>query len=371
MKPTRTRSLSVAAAALALSAVTVASPLAGSYAASRPHTRDDLVAHAAGATDPRPLPVAGLTVGDVPAIAYAFASKPEFGGGNWRLHRPDGTVLRLPELTWGAWAPMGDGAIGMAGTEAGPELQQVSGDGRVRTRMVEHFGLAISPDHEIVSWLGDHGTPHVVEGGGTRRFDLPRPPHGRAIAAVQGVSTCKEQSPEGGGCAVFVNGSHRVWVSDSHGLVDSVRPLLQVSDVNQSGRLAGLMSRRTSQRPACWGVFRANGHRAFRTCDYYLDSFSPDGRRVLAERSQVRWASIRRFAILDRDGQPLQTFTFHARQGRSLTQLTWEDSDHLLGVLQAHGRWSLVRIGTDGAVEYAGAPVDQADELSPYDLPRR
>jgi hypothetical protein len=370
MNPTWSRSLSVAVLALALSAAPLATPLAA-YAASRPHPRDESVAHAAGTTGARPLPVSGLAVGDDPKIPYAFASQPDFGSGNWRLRRPDGTTLRLPSLTWGSWAPMGDGAIGMAGTEAGPELQQVSAAGRLRTRMVEHFGLAVSPDQEIVGWLGDHGTPHVVEGGGSRHFDMPKLIHGGAIAALAGSETCKEEEPEGGGCTVFANGSSRVWVADSHGIVATIGPMLQVSDVNQSGRVTGEVSRGRPQHRACWGVFRATGHRVFRTCDFFLDSFSPDGRRVLAERSQVRWDSIRRLAILDRNGNALRTWTFHATRSRSLSQLTWEDSHHLLGVLQSHGRWGLVRIGTDGTVEYAGAPVDQVNEFSPYDLPKR
>src|SRR6185437_11848049 len=152
----------------------------------------------------------------------------------WLLRRTDGTSLKLPRLTWGVWAPMGNGAIGMAGTEAGPELQQVSGTGGVRSRLIEHFGLAVSPDHEIIGWLGDHGSPHVVEGGGTRRFTMPRVAHGGVMATVWGWDTCQEQDPEGGGCTVFVNGERHVWVSTSHGIVDTVGPMLAVSDV--SGR---------------------------------------------------------------------------------------------------------------------------------------
>ena len=60
-----------------------------------------------------------------------------------------------------------------------------------------------------------------------------------------------------------------------------------------------------------------------------------------------------------------------AGRHRSLTQLTWEDRHHLLGVLLAHGQWGLVRIGTDGTVEYAGPPVDATGEFTPYDLPLR
>ena len=367
MKPHRSRSLPVAALALAL----LAAPGTTAYAVERPHTHDEYVARTADATAPGPLPVSGLPVGDPPKIAFAFASKPEFGGGNWRLHRPDGSTLRLTRLTWSTWAPMGDGAIGMAGTEAGPELQRVTGTGRVHTRIVAHFGLAVSPDHEIVGWLGDHGAPHVVEGGGARHLTLPPVPHGRTVATIQGTATCEEQTPEGGGCTVFVNGARRVRVSTSHGIVDTIGPMPEVSDVNQHGRVTGLVSRRTPDSRACWGVLRAGGHRVFRTCDYYLASFSPAGRRVLAERSQVRWASVRRFAVLARDGRVVRSWTFDPGARRSLSQLTWEDDRHLLGVLRAHGRWGLVRIGTDGTVEYAGDPVATTDELTPYSLPLR
>jgi hypothetical protein len=370
MTPTRRPLLRVVALVLALLATPLVAPLATSYAADRPHTRDELVAHASGVTVALPFPVSGLEVGDDPTIPYAFASKSGFGEGNWRLRQPDGTSVRLPRLTWGAWAAVGDGAIGMAGTEAGPELQRVSGTGFVRSRMVEHFGLAVSPHHDIVGWLGDHGTVHVLEGGGTRHLTMPKLASGREIASVWGTDSCQEQAPEGGGCTVFVNTAHHVVITSSHGIVGRVGPMLQVSDVNQHGRVTGLVSRRTSRHRPCWGVFRADGHRVFRTCTYYLDSFSPDGREVLAERSQVRWDSVRRIAILARHGDVVRSWTFRAGPHRSLSQLTWEDSHHLLGVLQTHGYWGLVRIGTDGSVEYAGES-GESGEFSPYDLPQR
>ena len=366
MTSIRSRSLPVALVTLAL--------LTGSgtttYAAERPHTHEGYVARTTDPAAPIPLPISGLLVGAPPAIPFAYASEPEFGGGNWRLQRVDGTTMRLSRLTWSVWAPMGDGAIGMAGTEAGPELQRVTGAGRVHTRMVAHFGLAVSPDHEIVGWLGGRGAPHVVEGGGTRHFTLPRVAHGRRIAAISGTRTCQEAAPEGGGCTVFVDGAHHPWVSTSHGIVARIGPMLQVSDVNQHGRVLGLVSRRTD-RSTCWGVFRAGGHRVSRTCHHYLDSFSPDGRRVLAERSQVTWGSVRRLAILDRAGDVVRSWTFDPGPHRSLSQLTWEDDHHLLAVLHAHGRWGIVRVGTDGSVEYAGEPVEAVNEFAPYNLPLR
>jgi hypothetical protein len=354
---------------VALTAAVLALP-GTSYAAVRPHTHDDLVAHAA-VRERTAFPTSGLMEGAPPAIPYAFASKPEFGEGDWRLQRPDGTSLKLPRLTWSAWAPMGDGAIGMAGTEAGPELQRVSGTGEVRARMVRHFGLEVSPDHEIVGWLGDRGRAHVVEGGGTRSLRMPRVAHGANLSAIWGETTCQEQAPEGGGCTVFVQRRGHVWVSTSHGIVSRVGPMHRVADVNQHGRVIGLVSRRTSDRPDCWGVFRPAGHRVFRTCDYYLDAFSPDGHRVLAERARPLWWSVRRFAVLGRNGHVVHEWTFDAGRHRSLSQLTWEDPHHLLGVLMSHGQWGLVRIGTDGSVEYAGPTVPAIDEFTPFSLPVR
>jgi hypothetical protein len=371
MTSIRSRSLPVVLVTLALLTGSGTGSGAGAYAAERPHTHEGYVARTTDPTAPTPFPTSGLSVGDPPAIPYAFASEPEFGGGDWRLQRVDGTSLRLTGLSWSVWAPMGDGAIGMAGTEAGPELQRVTGAGHVHTRMVAHFGLAVSPDHEIVGWLGDHGAPHVVEGGGARHFTLPRVGHGRTIATIAGTRTCQEAAPEGGGCTVFVDGAHHPWVSTSHGIVTSIGPMLRVSDVNQHGRVLGLVDRRTSDRGTCWGVFRAGGHQVFRTCDHYLDSFSPNGHRVLAERSQVKWASVRRLAILDRAGDMVRSWTFDPGPHRSLSQLTWEDDHHLLAVLRAHGQWGIVRIGTDGSVEYAGEPVDAVNEFTPYSLPLR
>lgn len=360
------------AVALFLSLVSLVCVPAASYAAERPHAHDERVAHASPVPESTPFPTSGLPVGEVPTIPYAFASKPEFGAGNWRLVRPDGTSLKLPRLTWSAWAPMGDGALGMAGTEAGPELQRVSADGTVRSRMVQHFGLEVSPDHEIVGWLGDRGRPQVVEGGGTRHLALPQLKRGKGLDAIWGEQTCQEQDPEGGGCTAFVHRGRHVWASTSHGLVDRVGQLLRVADVNQRGRVIGLVSRHTAHRPDCWGVFGPNGHRVFKTCRYYLHAWSPDGHRVLAERSTTRWWSVRRLAILGRDGHVVHAWRFDASRHRNLTQLTWEDSRHLLGVLMAHGEWGLVRIGTDGSVEYAGptAPVTD-EELTPFSLPVR
>jgi hypothetical protein len=342
----------------------LAAPALPTYAAQRPHVHDG----ASVPSSPQRLAISDLRVGADPEIPDAVATSPGPDSADWRLVHPDGSTVTLPQLTWSVWAPIGDGAIGVAGTDSGPLLQRVSGDGSVRTRSLDHFGLVVSPDHDLVGWLGNHRRPQVAEDGGDSTRALPRISRGRTVAALRGEGTCREQEPEGGGCTVFANGPRRPWLVTSHGIVAPVRPMRSVSDVNQRGRVAGLTG---SRAHACWGVYRADGHRAFSACGYYLDAFSPDGRRVLAEHAQVRWSSVRRFAVLGGDGHVVRAWTFHPGPSRSLTQLTWEDDQHLLAVLRAHGTWGMVRIGVDGTVEYAGVPVAGADGPSPFDLPER
>ncbi|WP_151083272.1 hypothetical protein [Nocardioides cynanchi] len=361
----------------ALATLLMTAPLAGSgLDAAALHTSRG-GEPAAGTTYQRAataFPTTGLPTGAPPKIAYARATKPEFLGGNFRMHRPDGTSLRLGFLALGQWTPMGRGAFGLATTEVGPQLQRIDSSGRiVRKRFLAHFGMAVSPDHSIASWLDDQRRPHDLEGGGTREFTLPQVPRGDGVGAVSGAQTCKEQSPEGGGCTVFVNTARRngVFVSTSHGIVTKVGPMLRVTDVNQRGRVTALLSKGTASSPPCWGVITPAGHRAFRTCRYQLDSFSTDGRLILGEHTPSASESVRRFAILRRDGSVARAFTFDIGARRSLNRLTWEDSTHLLGVLRAGGSWSIVRIGVDGTVEYAVPPTPAVNEFTPFSLPLR
>jgi hypothetical protein len=320
------------------------------------------------------LPVTGLPTGPRPKIAYAFATKPEFLGGNFRVHRPSGSVNRIGFLALGQWSTMGRGVFGIATTEVGPQLQRINAHGTiVRRQFLTHFGLAVSPDHSIVSWLDNRRRPHDLEGRGTREFTLPRVPKGDQVGAVSGARTCKEQAPEGGGCAIFVNAARNngVFVSTSHGIVARVRPMLHVTDVSRQGRVTGLVSKATQTASACWGVFGPSGHRAWQTCHYGLTAFSDDGRRVLGEHTQSTSGSVNRFAIFRHDGSIARAYTFRPGPRRSLSRLTWEDSTHLLGVLRAGKTWSIIRIGVGGAVQYAVPPVAAVNEFTPFSLPVR
>ena len=142
---------------------------------------------------------------------------------------------RIGFLALGQWSTMGRGVFGIATTEVGPQLQRINAHGTiVRKQFLTHFGLAVSPDHSIVSWLDNRGRPHDLEGRGSREFTLRAWRRVTRSARSQGAKTCKEQAPEGGGCTIFVNAArnHGVFVSTSHGIVDRIGPMLHVADVN-------------------------------------------------------------------------------------------------------------------------------------------
>ena len=59
------------------------------------------------------LPVTGLPTGPRPKIAYAFATRPAFLGGNFRVHRPSGKVNRIGFLALGQWSTTAARAEGL------------------------------------------------------------------------------------------------------------------------------------------------------------------------------------------------------------------------------------------------------------------
>lgn len=321
-----------------------------------------------------------LPSGGAPKIGYIRGRHLDFEVGDYRLRRPDGTTLRLPHGTWSEWAPMGRGAIGSFGTEAGPEVQVVSPSGHVRSSMTYHFGLAVSPDRRIVGWLlGRLNTPHVVEGGGSRTFDLPRIGHGLAIGTISGAKTCKEQEPEGGGCTVFVNTSHDrgVWVSTSHGIVTRVGPMRSVNDVDRHGRVTGRAADSAGKK--CFAVWRPSGHRIWRTCHSRLTTFSPGGRRVIGTGPvESRFGDIHTVTLYDGAGHRLASYS--AKGSSHISQVTWEDATHVLANVfelgaashcpgTCHGHWAVVRLGVDGSAELATPIAKGQSDLHPYTLP--
>ena len=316
------------------------------------------------------LRLTGLTQGPAPRMPYARASEVDFNGGDWRLVRTDGTTVRLPRGTWGTFAPMGRGAVGMLGTEAGPELQVVDGAGKVvRDQLVPAYGLAVTPDRSVVAWIGQQDRVYETEHGGRRTSWLAAVPDTRSIGAIWGSGTCQESYPEGGGCSALVNRTgHRVSVTTSHGIVDGVPHVRQVADITDDGRF---LARARRDGRTCWGLRGIGGHEHWRHCGLRLDSFDPTGRLVLGLSRSPQWESVDRIAMLGRGGRTRVAWSFSPGRHQRIEDVRWEDRHHLLAEAYHRGHWSLVRLGLDGSASYAVAPRRGAIDVSNVQLPLR
>ncbi len=235
-----------------------------------------------------PLDTAGLGQGAAPGLAYIDGST---------LIRPDGSTLHLAEPGLSAFGLTGNGLVGISSGTSDVVVLDAAGE-VVRREPMSGSRLATSPDGSIVGWLGDDGAPSVVEGGGSRTWDLPAVEHGAEIAAVLGAGTCKE-GVDDNGCAILVNtrDGSGAFVSASHGFVDSAGTALHVADASSNGRVTGLVS--TTDHGSCSGLWKPSGQLGWKTCDLTLDAFSPDETRILAGSARTDTSAQTELAFLD------------------------------------------------------------------------
>jgi len=173
--------------------------------------------------------------------------------------------------------------------------------------------------------------------------------------------------PEGGGCTVFVNSADgsRAWVSTSHGIVDSAGTMKSVADAVPM-RVIGIASR--TDEGSCSGLWEKARRPTWTTCDFTLLQFSPDGARMLGTDPYLDGLGQRTVAFLDAKGGVLTHFR-SPQDGPTIIQMAWEDPDHALAVVVERNSWSVLRVGVDGSMEYAVAPVEGDNVQRPFVLP--
>ena len=72
-------------------------------------------------------------------------------------------------------------------------------------------------------------------------------------------------------------------------------------------------------------------------------------------------------AVFETDGDRLSYRNNHSSQDiRFYNSAVWEDDTHVLFTLFQDGKWSMVRMGVDGAMEFAIAPQPGEAEEVPW-----
>jgi len=173
-----------------------------------------------------------------------------------------------------------------------------------------------------------------------------------------------------GRCIVYVNAAdtHRVWeVSEAgtHQLADG--GYLVLKDLSESGLSIGLTH--LSDFGSCSQLQGGGEFQGFKTCRHQLTTFSPDGQLILAWPPYSDGLGSGEIAVIDLDGHSLFERHSTAQAQAVLTSAVWEDDRHVLATAFQDRQWSVVRIASDGSMEYAVPPIPGQDLDNPFVLP--
>jgi hypothetical protein len=176
-----------------------------------------------------------------------------------------------------------------------------------------------------------------------------------------------------GYCGVFVNvadhatGERRPWEVTDY----ATRPFTD-GDMRTVADLAGgvfIGYSRITEFGSCSILWGGGEFQGFSTCKHTLSSFSSDGSLVLGTPAYPDGFGNTDIAMYAVDGgQRLFQRQSTQKAQASYQTAQWEDGDHALAAFFQEGKWSLVRVASDGSMEYAVAPVAGGEE-NPYVLP--
>jgi hypothetical protein len=311
---------------------------------------------------PGVLDVSHLPTGDAPRLDYLQDGLLHFADGGTGAVRTHYTPRQFVEMSDGSrvWQTVDHGT---------PYVEIQDPDGYFHGAVRSRFGLAIDPTHTISAWLSPSGHVTVWEGRATdpRPFGEPVPGSDLRLGPVIG-NDCSLA------CSVVVN------VRDREGQPWEVRdsgtqPLrdggyLSISDSSEAGLSIGLT--RVTDVSTCSKLLGGGEFVGFSTCRNQLSSFSPDGRLILALPSYFDGTGPTGIGMYDLSGKRLFERSSTVDAQAWFTDAAWEDDTHVLAPVFQGGRWAVVRIGSDGRMEYAVPPVASTDDVtSPFVLPVR
>ena len=316
-------------------------------------------------------------VGKVKAIA-ASAPRGDDPAIPWMdgtvLHQPDGSTTDLGKAYQqvtpydGGWAVVDVGK----GT-----MSFLTADGEVRETVQGH-SMAVSVDGEslvraMTATYGDQDIGLYPVAGIGRNGYLSSVVSFDGTVDLAGF-TRREGSAQGAPGAQEVaytltrmNGQSGAWLTDWE---QEPRPLPSLLNVEAASQVDGVVSGQTSidelEPGSCSAVVAvANGQTRWETCDYTLESFSPDGRYVIGTDAYGDGLGGSTVAILDAtDGTVLVEYS--TRDIGFTGTPAWETSSTVLFTTHQDGQWYALRVGLDGKVTQALDPVRAADVDDPW-----
>jgi len=310
----------------------------------------------AATTDGSPVPDPATPSGPVPLDTSTGARSGEAGIPvlyDGLAHLPDGGTFELPGdytefvATEEGWA----GVVG--GIDDTGRLDLLDQDGSVVDTAEATRGLAVSHDASVLAYVTPEGDIMVRTEPGSERLgrvqaDLATP------AGVVGGDGCDD------GCTVYTNfetgsggGAART------GSPETQEPfgLLEVTGVAEDGRVAGILSYEddpTKEPGSCSAVLDDANRQLWKTCDFTLGRFSPDGELVLGHPAYRSGEGDGSLAILDADdGTVLAEYVNDAESQAFVLTTAWDVDGSVLGLVRQGMEWHLMRFTADGQLSHA------------------
>jgi hypothetical protein len=316
---------------------------------------------------PGVLDVSDLPTGDAPHMEYVT--------GGSVLHQIDGSTQDIgTRYPVSSFVALSDGSHLWLTTHDGtPYVEVGDGDGTLHDPVRSGWDLSVSSTHTVGAWVRPDGQVMVWNAGATDALEYRDPvPAGSDLR--MGPILGHRCGP-GESCEVYVN------VSDQQAetgwqpwevTVNGTQPLLDgdyriLADSTEGGLSIGY--RKITDFGSCSILLGGGEFQGFETCKHTLASFSPDGQLILADPAYHDGIGNGVIAMYDLLGNRL----FDRRSTEAAQAFypgaEWEDATHVLAQVFQDGKWAVVRIASDGSMEYAVPPVAGEDVDNPYVLP--
>jgi hypothetical protein len=268
-------------------------------------------------------------------------------------HLPDGETFELPG-DYTDFVATADGWAGVVGGVDGTgPLHLLDEDGSVVDTAEATRGLAVSHDGSVLAYVTPQGEVTVRTERGTEQLSDVQA--GAATpAGVVGAEGCDD------GCTVYFNFE----TGSGGGAARTTSPetqepfrLLEVTGVTEDGRVAGVVSVEddpAKQPGACSAVLDGDNRELWKTCDYTLGRFSPDGGLVLGHPAYRSGEGDSSLAILDADdGRVLAEYVTDADSQAFVLTTAWDADGSVLGLVRQGPSWHLMRFTADGQLSHA------------------
>ena len=309
---------------------------------------------------PGVLDVSDLPTGAAPTMDYLE---------NGTLHFADGGTGQVnTRYTPAQFVEMADGSrVWQTADDTGtPYVEIQDTDGTFHDPVRTGGGLSVNPKHSIVAWLTPAGQVVVWGARASEPAPLGDPVPGSDLRL--GPVTGDDCSLA---CSVIVNvrdGRGQPWeVSDSGSQPLRDGGYLVVNDDSEGGLSIGFTE--ITDFKTCSKLLGGGEFQGFATCKNQLISFSPDGQLIQALPSYFDGVGPGGIAMYGLDGKQLFERSATEQVQSYFTVATWEDDTHVLAPTYQDGKWALVRIASDGSMEYAVAPVKGPYDQSRFLLP--